>query len=142
MKWRVLAALLLVCSFLPLPASTNTEFGYVYQPILNQDFIVPMVLVDRLTKISYFLDSDGRHITAIDPAGKLLWRADPFVDSKLDSYRYSHPIILDFEFVDKSWWKIHSYLGRADEFLYVGFNSTQFGVVRKSSGKFVFFGQD
>jgi hypothetical protein len=142
MKRHLIGALLFACWCVESPASTNTQTGYVYQPVLNQDFVVPKVLVDPRTKISYFLDSDGRHISAIDPAAKLLWRADPFVDSKLESYRNSHPIILDFQFVDDSWWKIHSYLGRADGFLYIAFNSSQFGVVRKSNGRFIFFGQD
>jgi hypothetical protein len=123
-------------------ASSNTQSAYSYQPVLNQDYIVPRVLTDPRTHIVYYLESDGRHISAIGPDGKLLWHVEPFADAKLEAYRFSHPIILEFDFPDKPWWRIHRYLGKAQDFISIGYNSSQFGALRKTDGHFFFFGQD
>jgi hypothetical protein len=42
--------------------------------ILGDALPVPHVLRDPQTKVVYHLESDGRHIAAISPKGKLLWR--------------------------------------------------------------------
>jgi hypothetical protein len=132
--WMVLPIALL--------ASTNTQSVYSYKPMLNQDFVTPRTLVDPRTKISYFLDSDGRHISAIAPNGKLIWRLDPFEEARLSPYRFSRPIIIYFEFPSEEWWRHKTQYGKRTEFICVNYNSSQFGLLRKSSGQFIFEGQD
>ena len=136
MKILTLAVCLVVCA---------TGFVFAASPdvtMLDDHQVVPKVLRDAKTKIIYYLESDGRHVSAISPDGKLLWSRDPFVDKKLSPYRTPLPIICYFDFVDPAWWKIHSYLGPADDFICVNFNSSQFGVIKKETGDFTFFGQD
>jgi len=110
--------------------------------MLDDHHVVPKVLRDAKTKIIYYLESDGRHVSAISPDGKLLWSRDPFVDKKLGPYRTPWPIICSFDFVDPAWWKLHSWLGPEDDFIGVNFNSSQFGVINKKTGDFTGLGQD
>jgi len=142
MKHTALVLLLLVCGMPEVAASSNAQGAYVYKPILNQDYIIPNVLIDPRTKVIYYLESDGRHISAISPDGKLLWHVDPFVDAGLHPYRFSTPIILSFSFPDSKWWGNKNQYGKVEDFIAIGFNSSQFGIMRKSNGTFLFEGQD
>ena len=48
-------------------------------PLLaSGDSPVPQVLQDSKTKVIYYLESDRRHVSAIDPEGKLLWCCEVF----------------------------------------------------------------
>ena len=127
---------LLVCALGFVSASAQNVM------VLDEFHVVPKVLEDAKTRIIFYLESDGRHISAISPEAKLLWSRDPFVDSKLTPYRLKRPLIYYFDFVDPVWWKIHSYLGRADEFIGISFTSSQSGVIKKETGDFTFLGQD
>jgi hypothetical protein len=53
----------------------------------------PFTYRDRGTGIVIHVESDGRHLAAIDPRGKLLWVRNPFVDNHMCPYRSSHPYI-------------------------------------------------
>jgi hypothetical protein len=110
--------------------------------VVDENHVVPKALVDPVSKITFYLESDGRHISAIAPDGKVLWTHDPFVDSKLTPYRLPRPLISFFDFVDPEWWKIHDRLGKSDEFIGINYNSSQFGMIKKTTGDFSWFGQD
>lgn len=137
MKILMLLAFLIVCSTGYSLGDSKDEVR-----VIDENHVVPKAIQDPATKIIFYLESDGRHISAISPDGKLLWSRDPFVDAKLKPYRGPHPIICYFNFVDPTWWKIHSYLGLADDFIGLGYNSSQFGAINKITGKFTWFGQD
>ena len=136
MKIPMLPVCLLVCAMGFVSASAQNI------TVIDNFYGFPKVLHDAKTKIIFYLESDGRHISAISPEGKLLWSRNPFVDAKLTPYRLKRPIICYFDFVDPAWWKIHSYLGPADDFISVNFNSSQFGVIKKETGDFTFLGED
>lgn len=53
----------------------------------------PFTYRDPGTGITISVESDGRHLAAIDPRGKLLWVRDPFVDNDMCPYRSAHPYI-------------------------------------------------
>jgi hypothetical protein len=40
----------------------------------------PKAYKDARTSISFYVESDGRHVAAIDPEGTLLWVRNPFED--------------------------------------------------------------
>ena len=44
----------------------------------------PQVLQDPKTKVIYYLESDGRHVSAISPDGKLLWCCEVLPTPKND----------------------------------------------------------
>ena len=46
--------------------------------VASGDSPVPQVLQDSKTKVIYYLESDRRHVSAIDPEGKLLWCCEVF----------------------------------------------------------------
>jgi hypothetical protein len=45
---------------------------------------VPQVLQDSKTKVIYYLESDRRHISAVDVGGKLLWCCEVFPIPKIN----------------------------------------------------------
>jgi hypothetical protein len=136
MKIPMLPVCLLVCAIGFVSASAQDV------TVLDEFHVVPKVLHDAKTKIIFYLESDGRHISAISPEGKLLWSRDPFVDAKLPPYRLKRPLICYFNFVDPVRWKTCSHFGRADDFICVTFDSSEFGIIKKETGDFTFFGQD
>ena len=104
----------------------------------------PLAYRDKLTGILLYVESDGRHLAAVSPKGKILWVRDPFVDRNLCPYRTARPIIV---YVGPTGWsgdetsiaKIFKVAGHLVE---IRFDSSQFGVVDINSGKFFFAGQN
>ena len=119
--------------------SIHTElnhFGIVIPDMLrwkinDAETVEPKVLLDPKTRVTYYLESDGRHVTAINAEGKILWHRDPFNDAGLWPYRVSKPVIVDFAFARE-----------AKQGIGVGFNSSQFGWLDPATGAFKFAGQD
>jgi hypothetical protein len=93
--------------------------------------IVPLVLYETNSGTLFYVESDGRHISAFGSNGKVLWTRNPFVDSGLQPYRYKKPVISRIEFQSAP-----------PQFLRVIFNSTQFGNLDPKTGDFDFRGQD
>jgi hypothetical protein len=97
-----------------------------------------LIYQDPQTQVILYVETDGRHIAAISPQGKLLWRKDPFVEGGLEPYRHARPVI--------SWvgqaaeWVRAS--GKSGHVIGISFDSSQFGVMDVETGKFRFLGQD
>src|SRR5271170_836020 len=53
----------------------------------------PSTYRDPDSGIAFYVESDGRHLAAIDANGKLLWVRNPFLDRNLCPYRSAHPYI-------------------------------------------------
>ena len=92
---------------------------------------------DSATGILFFVGRDGRHVTALGPGGKIIWDVDPFAEGKLDPYRIDHPLI--------------RYIGPgptgltgvvSGDYISIGYNSSQGGMIRIADGVFTFLGQD
>jgi hypothetical protein len=88
---------------------------------------------DSGTSITFYVESDGRHLAAIDSAGKLLWVRNPFEDRHMCPYRTPRPVIVHIEAANPAAQK---------NGLKVEFDSSQFGVVDEATGDFVFAGQN
>ena len=56
-------------------------------------FSGPTAYKDADTGIIFYVESDGRHVVALDKDGKILWCRDPSVDAKLKPYRTEYPHI-------------------------------------------------
>jgi hypothetical protein len=54
-----------------LALTSTASFAFTLPPIPTN--LPPLVIQDSKTKITYYLESDRRHVSAIDPDGKLLW---------------------------------------------------------------------
>ena len=112
---------------------TTTYYGRHLRP-----FPGPQVYKETSSGTLLYVESDGRHVAAISPDGKLLWNRDPFTEGHLEFYRTNKPQIVYIGPVSKS-----SPAGvQPGEFVAVAFNSSQFGVLKISNGEFRFQGQD
>jgi hypothetical protein len=116
-------------------AQKSTEYVDVYL----RPFPGPQVYKDPRSGVLLYVETDGRHVAAISRDGKLLWNRDPFTDAHLSFYRTEKPQVVYIGPVKKSA-QIDG--GKPDEFVGIRFNSSQFGLLRISSGEFQFLGQD
>jgi hypothetical protein len=103
-----------------------------------------LVYRDKQTDVLLYVESDGRHLAAVSPKGELLWVRDPFVDQNLCPYRTSRPIIV---YVGPTSWSgdetsIAKHFKINSHVVEIRFDSSQFGVVDLSNGKFFFAGQN
>jgi hypothetical protein len=102
-------------------------------------------LVDKLNSIKYILDSTRIFITAMNSAGKELWKTDPWKDNNLEAYRVKRPIIARFSFGEYPNYdekQRRKAKVKPTEVIWISYNNTQFGIIDKSTRKFTWFGQD
>ena len=103
----------------------------------------PLSYEDRLTNTVIYVESDGRHVSAIDSSGKILWTRNPFVDSQLCPYRTDHPIIVQIAPVTGEDANIaKAYKRAASHFVWIRFDSSQMGYLDVRTGDFLFGGHD
>ena len=82
-------------------------------------------------------------MAAISSEGKLLWTKDPYKDADVPYYRTEKPQIVCIGSVSKSIPDARPFAGREpDKLVAITFNNSQFGLLRISTGKFDFIGQD
>jgi hypothetical protein len=99
---------------------------------------------DSQTNIVLNVEGDGRHLTAVNSGGQLLWRRDPFVDRNLCPYRTARPIVV---YVGPLRWSgdeadVLRRLKISTHLVEIRFDSSQFGVVDINNGDFFFAGQN
>jgi hypothetical protein len=121
----------------------------------------PQTYRDPESGIVFYVESDGRHLAAIDGNGKLLWVRNPFVDNNMCPYRSAHPYISKIgpaatpQFSDEAIVKElngqrsrtapayrRKELRPGSRFINIDFNSSQFGYVNVETGDFYDQGQN
>jgi len=108
---------------------------------------LPYILKDTSSRITYEVATDGRHVSATDEYGALLWYRDPFADAHLEYYRTDKPCIVAFDIhqrCDSENWDFPERVLRKKgikAFISVRFNSSQTGCLDVTSGDFFFTGQ-
>ena len=73
------------------------------------EFIAPQALQDSRTKVIYYLESDHRHVAAIDPEGKLLWCCEVLSEKECKEYHHYVANILvnpDKDFISVGIWVV------------------------------------
>ena len=135
--------------FPPPPADRNGRAKKQDRPNYawwNPALAKPMVYKDSRNGIVFYVQSDGRHVAAMDSAGKLLWVRNPFEDANLCPYRNARPTIssilamLTTPAVAASIKRQGANPEHA--FLEIHFNSSQFGMLDETTGDFFFGGQN
>jgi hypothetical protein len=99
----------------------------------------PVAYVDKKLGIVVYAESDGKHLSAIDFEGRVMWTRSPFSDAHLKPYRVAEPRIVHI-YAPLPW--MLEGARKKDAFVALEFESTQFGVVDLKSGKFFSLGQD
>jgi hypothetical protein len=105
----------------------------------------PMSFEDAHTSILFYVESDGRHLAAIDREGRLLWVRDPFQDRNFCPYRTPRPVIshlataLSSQHLNaiKNWGGDVSH-----EIISIQFDSSPYGVIDQITGDFFPEGQN
>lgn len=108
---------------------------------------LPYALRDVDSGVTYEVEADGRHVSATDKYGALLWYRDPFADSHLTHYRTDTPRIVSFDFHKRGEsenWNLPERVFHNNEvrkFISISFNSTQYGFMDITNGDFILTGQ-
>ena len=103
----------------------------------NPDSAKPLTFKDPRTSISFYVESDGRHLAAIDAVGKLLWVRNPFEDAHLCPYRNPRPSISSISIVEIPLYRAEKMqVDPSHAFLKITFDSSLIGVVDETNGDF------
>lgn len=101
---------------------------------------LPHIYKEAASGILFYVESDGRHVTAINPDGKILWSSDPFADAHLEFYRTKTPRIV---YIGKVSQRAESYwVAKGKRVIGITFNSSQFGEIDMKTGEFMSGGRD
>jgi hypothetical protein len=104
-----------------------------------REFRGPQAYKDIESGVTFYVESDGRHVAALSSIGTVLWNRDPFADGHLERYRVEKPRIVGIDGTSESMIKRLGFSGR---FISIRYDSTQFGVMDMKTGEFHFLGQD
>jgi hypothetical protein len=103
----------------------------------------PLSFRDPRSGILLYVESDGRHLAALNPDGVLLWVRSPFEDSKLCPYRNARPIIVAIDpATTEAEQAMALELKRKVRGVEIRFDSSQSGIVDVGTGDFVYFGRN
>jgi hypothetical protein len=102
----------------------------------------PLVFRDERTSITFYVESDGRHVAAISQDGRLLWVRNPYEDIPyFCPYRTPRPVIARVETMelDETWRGVLKERGvdASHTFLRIEFDSSQMGLLDETNGNFV-----
>lgn len=140
LKYAAIGLVGMLLALLAFDAAGDVNVTYLDAP---RPFRGAQVYKEKESGVVFYVESDSRHVAAIDPRGKLLWNRDPFVDAKLKPYRNQHPVIVligpPVEWMLKGPWIEKS---KATRFVRINFDSSQFGILNAETGDFIFLGQD
>lgn len=98
---------------------------------------------DARTSITFYVESDGKHVAAIDAHGRVLWVRDPSEQAKLNN---SIPIILLLDVMQGSFtdefrkYVQHERIDADDPFLQITFASNVFGPMDEKTRQFLLIG--
>jgi hypothetical protein len=136
--------LLITLSLLCFTTAQKTRtYTRTYVTHYLEDFPGPQVYKDMHSGTTLYVETDGRHVSAISGEGKLLWTKDPYKDGNIPPYRTEKPQIVYIGSVAQSIPDARPFAGRSpDKFVAITFNNSQFGLLRISTGEFQFLGQD
>jgi len=116
---------------------TNTSAAEPHIAQATLPYHGPVAYADKKLQIVFYAESEGRHLSAIDFDGRVLWTRNPFVDAQLKPYRVAEPRIISI-YPPLPW----MVADQKRSFIAIQFESTQVGVVDVKSGDFVLLGQD
>jgi len=108
---------------------------------------LPHICKDADLGVIFYVESDGRHVTAISPEGRILWCRDPFSGAHLEHYRTDTPRIVLIDEIagddEPHQWIVKAMASKGiSKFICITFNSSQCGCLDFKTGDFTFLGQN
>ncbi len=100
-----------------------------------------LTYLDPQTRTVFYVETDGRHLSAIGPDGKLLWTRNPYVDAGSHYYRRKE-VITYLGPLPAEYAHLATKQKVGGPFIQIAFDSTQFGAVDVKTGTFFNLGQD
>ena len=98
---------------------------------------LPHSYKDDDSGIIFRVESDGRHVTAMNPDGRILWSKDTLADSHLESYRTNNAHIVYIHKADADNVLLR---GKKGDFIAISFNKISraelFGILDVKTGDF------
>ena len=132
---KVLGLLILLFATAGFAAERYEYFTHPSEP-----FHGPQSYKDPDSGVIIYVESDGRHVTAIGPDGKIRWHRDPFADAHLEFYRTKTPRIV---LICRPGTRLEEQAAKAGKKLIeLHFNSSQFGLLDFQTGDFYYRGAD
>ena len=119
-----------------LPTAVTAE---PYVAHATEPYRGPVAYVDKKLQLVLYAETDGKHLSAVNFEGRVLWTRTPFADAHLEPYRVAEPRIINI--YTPLPWMLEGKKGKG-AFVALEFESTQFGLVDLKSGKFFSLGQD
>jgi hypothetical protein len=119
-----------------IPAMAQETHSYVGH--YSYAFSEPQVYRDPKSGTLLYLETDGRHLAAIAPDGKLLWNRDPFMDAHVPFYRFKYPKVVDIRAIAPASYPEER---EPNKFVAISLANSQFGWLRISDGEFCFRGR-
>ena len=102
---------------------------------------------DPRTAITFYVESDGKHVAAIDAAGKLLWVRSPLKESGFDGPETRTPVIDGIKVAEPpppqyvKWLQQHGF--KSDHaYIRITFTDRSFGLMDEKAGDFILEGQN
>jgi hypothetical protein len=112
----------------------------------NPAWAIPMSHRDPRTSIAIYVESDGRHLAAIDSQGKLLWVRNPWEEGRFCQYRTPWPVVFSLrraQMTERAWAILKSRGANLEHtFITLTFDSSQFGEIDELTGNFFGEGQN
>ena len=133
-----LAFLIILQPTNPTLAGTAQQ-TYTYVGHYSTPFPGPQAYKDPTSGTILYVESDGKHVAAISPDGKVLWNRIPHDDAHVEKYRTPNPqIVLIGGLLPSA--RVNR--GKPSDFVAIRYSNSQFGVLSISTGTFDFKGQD
>jgi hypothetical protein len=133
-KSSAMVSLFLILSFNYCIAQPDKDYQYITKTIIGNR-VTNRMLIDSVTKTRFILDTTQIYVEAIDKDGNLLWRTDPWKDSKSKSFKVLRPVIILFRI------KNNVLTGNKNAIV-IYYNSSLEGYLDEKTGAFTFLGQD
>jgi hypothetical protein len=144
---KILASALLLIAVVAIASDTNQTTTYVAHYL--EPFHGSQAYKDADSGVIFYVESDGRHVAAISPDGKVHWNRDPMADAHLE--RYHDPALLSYRvktprivFIGKEPDQHAQRMTKegSGKFVAIAYENSQFGDVDIKTGDFIFGGQD
>jgi hypothetical protein len=123
--------------------NANSVTPMPWDPSLARSFTYK----DPRTSITFYVESDGKHVASIDADGKLRWVRNPYKESGLDPSGTRTPVIDGIEVAELPPADYAKFLQRfgfkaENQHIRIRFASLQFGLMDEKTGDFILEGSN